>query len=88
MCIRDRFHVRSRTLSHRNRLTALYMTVCACLTDSYDSTSMLYVSVCMICASVYVDDQQHEDFRAEHPVTAAQGKASTVMDGWDSDGWD
>ena len=39
----SRFQVRSRTLAHRNRLTALYMTVCACLTDSYDSTHMLYV---------------------------------------------
>ena len=50
------------------------MTICACLTDSYDSTHMLYVSVWQVCDIVSVDDQEHEHFRADHPVAAAQGK--------------
>ena len=51
------------------------MTICACLTDSYDSTHMLNLTVWQVCDTVCVDDQEHEDFHAEHPVAAAQGKA-------------
>ena len=51
------------------------MTICACLTDSYDSTHMLNMTVWQVCDTVCVDDQEREDFHAEHPVAAAQGKA-------------
>ena len=27
-----------------------------------------------VCATLYGDDREHEDFHAEHPVAAAQGK--------------
>ncbi len=53
----------------------LDMTICACLTDSYDSTSDINTTVWQVCDTVCVDDQEHEDFHAEHPVAAAQGKA-------------
>ena len=71
---RSRFQVRSRTLSHPNRLATLYMTICACLTDSYDSTNYVQVTLNAVCATLYGDDREHEDFHAEHPVAAAQGK--------------
>ena len=71
----SRSHLHSRTLLHPDRLATLDMTICACLTDSYDSTHMLYVSVWQVCDTVCVVDQEHEDFHAEHPVAAAQGKA-------------
>ena len=48
------------------------MTICACLTDSYDSTSDINTTVWQVCDTVCVDDQEHEDFHAEHPVAAAQ----------------
>ena len=70
----SRSHLRSRTLFHPDRLATLDMTICACLTDSYDSTSDINTTVWQVCDTVCVDDQQHEDFRAEHPVAAAQGK--------------
>ena len=67
--------VRSRTLFHPDRLATLDMTICACLTDSYDSTSDINTTVWQVCDTVCVDDQEHEDFHADHPVAAAQGKA-------------
>ena len=41
---------------------------------------MLNMTVWQVCDTVCVDDQEHEDFHAEHPVAAAQGKT----EGW---GW-
>ena len=70
----SRSHLRSRTLAHPHRISALYMTICACLADSYDSTNMLTLSVWQVCDNAFTDDQEHDDFRAEHPVAAAQGK--------------
>ena len=56
-------------------LRCLDMTICACLTDSYDSTSDINTTVWQVCDTVCVDDQEHKDFHADHPVAAAQGKA-------------
>ena len=70
----SRSHLRSRTPAHPDRLATLYITICACLTDIYKRPSKLKLSVGRLCVNVCVDEQEHEDFRAEHPVAAAQGK--------------
>ena len=73
----SRSHLRSRTLFHPDRLATLDMTICACLTDSYDSTHMLNLTVWQVCDTVCADDQGARTwtFSRRSPCRRSTGQA-------------